>query len=465
MDDNVHLVLASRSKFGFPDLPLLIGRKQVKGIDISDLAFRAEEIKTYLELKLNQPVPLEDCRSLETRTEGWITGLLLFAYHGWGLLVDQGKALKVTGANIGDYFESQIYEKQAGWAQDLMLKTSLLDEFNAETCSVIFGEPEGNSWNDLIALLLENNLFVELIEDRGPWLRYHNLYKDFLQAKLAEDENKRWKLLELVYHHHLSQQDWEKAFAAARTIDDPRVMAETIEQASSPLFHAGRINLLAEWLEILPEEGYEVCPRLKILNGAITTIIENPISGFKIIDDLLNLDAIRATRDLYLKGLVSRATTYRLLGQYNKALSDIDTIFDSNTTQVEDLNILGEAYRESGLILNHLGKYTNSINSFRKSLDTYKQKQDYKNLALVHLDMGLVLMEHGDFDASMNHFQQALKTWTSQNNYPKLSILHNNLGILRLFTGDFPGSKEDLIIAISYAEKTSNIRMQAFSLA
>jgi len=47
MDDNTHLVMASRTLFDFPDLPLLIGRRMVKGIGFDELAFRAREIKSY----------------------------------------------------------------------------------------------------------------------------------------------------------------------------------------------------------------------------------------------------------------------------------------------------------------------------------------------------------------------------------------------------------------------------------
>ncbi|MEJ2448683.1 MAG: hypothetical protein P8Y37_12190, partial [Anaerolineales bacterium] len=154
MDDNVHLVIASRTQFGFPNLPLMIGRNQVKGIDFSDLAFRPEEIRAFLENKLDQPVSAEESKSLEASTEGWITGLLLIAYQRVSGLSLPNNALRVTGANIADYFASQVFEKHPTWLQSQMLKTSLLDEFNSEVCSKVFEEPEKASWNEFVEILL-----------------------------------------------------------------------------------------------------------------------------------------------------------------------------------------------------------------------------------------------------------------------------------------------------------------------
>ena len=79
VDENCHLVIASRTLLDLPDLPLMVGRSQVKGLSFEELAFQPQEIQSLLEKNYQQEITTEKARDLASQTEGWITGLLLSA--------------------------------------------------------------------------------------------------------------------------------------------------------------------------------------------------------------------------------------------------------------------------------------------------------------------------------------------------------------------------------------------------
>src|SRR6202142_2991162 len=71
--ENCHLVLSSRSLTALSDIPLLVAREQVGGLDFSALAFRQEEIQALL--AQNQQIHLSDetGHNLFEATDGGIT--------------------------------------------------------------------------------------------------------------------------------------------------------------------------------------------------------------------------------------------------------------------------------------------------------------------------------------------------------------------------------------------------------
>jgi len=465
MDDNTHLVMASRTLFDFPDLTLLIGRRMVKGIGFDELAFQTREIKSYYQEILQRDITDEETETLLDRTEGWITGLVFSVYTNLAHLPGSGKKGKITGADLFQYLADQVLEKQSQPIQDFLLRSSLFDEFNAEFCDQVLGQPDSGSWDEMISTLQQKNLFIQQVDDENSWIRYHTLFRDFLRARFRDlYPQAEKKILSRLLELYRESESWEKAFEIARQTGNPKLMAEVIDQANSDLIHQGRMKLLSSWLDLLPEEGFELVPWLHLLHGFTLTELGRPLQCQSKINHVLE-NLTNPSNDFLIMAFTWRATSNRLLGKYNEALDD--GLHAVRLSQAGSINnpLIAEAYREIGIANGRLGNNVDSIKYLKLSLKEYQKVHKKRNAAQVQIDLGHTYMQVGNYRDAKHQFDESLEYWSSFNNNNKLSILNNNLGYLAILNGNYQKANSFLQKALYYAQESSNIRLQALAIA
>ena len=121
---------------------------------------------------------------LQARTEGWITALhlaaLALARHPDRAAFLAG--LSGTERNIADYLAEDVLGSLPAELQLFLDQTSVLDEFCAELCNALTGRRDGL---DMLMRLQSEQLFVIPLDEQGEWFRYHHLFAEFLQGRLA----------------------------------------------------------------------------------------------------------------------------------------------------------------------------------------------------------------------------------------------------------------------------------------
>ncbi len=467
MDENCHLILSSRTLFDLPDLALMVNRSQIKGLGFEDLAFQPEEIKSLLEKNYQQHITNQESQILAKESEGWITGLLLSAETDLKNMINQSRAAKVSGVDIFDFLAEQVLNQQTPLIQHFLLRSSYLEEFNAELCKLVFGKPpKGNRWVKIISEVLKKNLFVLPVEDDSTWLRYHHLFRDFLQYRFRNDNpEEENQLLRQLLDVYTNDSAWEKAFDVVQRLDDANAMAKLITQASSSLFHSGRITLLAAWLKILPDQGLENYPELFALRGVTTTMMGDPLLGLSQLQLAVRHPRVLKNTNHLARALLCRATTYRLLGRYTDAQEDAIQALNLAIEKGDNITLLAESERETGLASQNLGNIKNAQIYFQRSLKTYQTINDSKNAALVQMDLGILLTTQGNFPEANHQYQQALKLWLKLDNIDQQASLMNNLGVLSHTKGDYLKALDWFELSLQKANQTSNLRIQAFTNA
>jgi LuxR family transcriptional regulator, maltose regulon positive regulatory protein len=254
---SMHLVIASRED-PLLSLASLRGWGLVAEIRGRGLRFTREEIAAYLRQLDEGTVSEEMVARLEAQTEGWVTGLYLATLP----LRDPDLApVSPAGALAGnryvtEYLEEQILPRMSGPLQDFLLKTSVLNQLNADLCRAVVGPGDELDCQDTLETLERTNLFTTALDDRGQWYRYHHLFQDFLRQHLG----KRHSVQEIAALHRRASAWYadnglvEEALPQALAAGDADRAAALVEAQVHPLLNRALWRTLQEWMGMLPDE-------------------------------------------------------------------------------------------------------------------------------------------------------------------------------------------------------------------
>ena len=464
MDESCHLILSSRTLLALPDLPLMVARSQVGGLDFEELAFRPDEIQALALQNHHLVIPDSHAEELVQETEGWITGLLLSTQTFWHGMADRVRVARASGVGLYDYLAQQVLDQQPAEIRDFLLRTSLLEEFDAALCEMVLGSEV--AWQHRIERVLQSNLFVLPVDNGGTWLRYHHLFRDFLQARMARDhpdEQERilWRLADV----YADRGEWEKAHNACGRLGDLAATADLIERAGTPMVKSGRLVLLAEWIDLLPLDLLDARPGLLSVRGDVAVMLGNVTRGLSWLNQAEA--ALRAADDQtrLARTLVRRSVAHRFLGQYRASLDDADEALALSTNGENLQAVQAGALRARGTALYNMGQLQPAIAWLERSLTAHTALGNQQSAALLYNELGLTYMSAGRFAMALDHYQRALDFWRQNGNLFRQATILNNLGVLHHLQGDYEQALIFLDRAHQTAQKSGYPRMGAIALA
>ncbi|WP_309492792.1 AAA family ATPase [Paenibacillus anseongensis] len=157
----MHLVITTRED---PPLPLarLRARGQLTELRAADLRFTLSEAAAFLNQTMGLNLSPDNIALLESRTEGWITGLQLAAISMEGLHDATSFIKSFTGSHrfVLDYLVEEVLHKQSERVQTFLLHTSILDRFCAPLCDAVMRLAPSSSSEETLKQLELANLFL-----------------------------------------------------------------------------------------------------------------------------------------------------------------------------------------------------------------------------------------------------------------------------------------------------------------
>lgn len=472
VDENCHIILASRKLLSIPDMALLIARGYVGGMDYEDMAYEADELQKLTEHNFGYSMPRDEADILIDATDGWIIGLLLSAQSKLRSISGRMRLMRASGLDLYDYLAEQVLNQQPPMIHDFLLRTALLEEFDAALCAEILDEswcPPGHSWQDLIAEVLRRNLFVLPLGEESAWLRYNHVFQDFLQKRLMKSRPEEEHLiLERLARYYQRQANWEKAHYYLHRLGDLSAVADLIETAGLPLLYAGRLSLLWAWLEELPPGFLTERPVLLALQGDVLTRQGDLQQGLATLSTAIDLLSAESAPIYLAQALIRRAVAHRLHGDYSEALSDTDRAlamlpqFEKSEPYLDQVHAL--ALRSKGTVFFAQGKPEEGITLLQDALAIYEELQEPFNAASIRQDKAVVSLRMGQYGAALELFQQALIAWQDFGHLAGQALVLNNMGYLHHLQGDYEATLNHLEEALDCASRSGSTRTEAYAL-
>ena len=224
-------------------------------------------------------LPQDALECLTARAEGWGAGLRLAAISMQGHPDPEQfvKEFVAEDSPVVGYLVEEVLNAQPPGIRDLLLRTSILDSFDAGLANELSGEHAGNEVPDLVRA----NAFV--LPTGSGWYRYHALFADVLRLKLrcespdlvpelhrqAAGWYRRNGLLTPAVRHAAAAGDWQ---LASRIV----VGELAVGQLTQP---GGNHSLAHEFARMRPAQGW-TRPEPLLVAAALTLAEDQPGSSW-----------------------------------------------------------------------------------------------------------------------------------------------------------------------------------------
>ena len=220
-------------------------------------------------------------------------------------------------------------------------------------------------------LVVQKNLFALPVGANGQWLRYHHLFRDFLQERFRiERPEEALAILQRLAQYHEAHGSWEKAYQLYKQLGDFDALVNLIERAGIYMYQNAKLTL-DSWLKDVPPSLLQKRPGLLSLRGAIETAKSNVPDGIDLLNSAIKIfRGENNTADLSL-ALVRRGNAYRILGNYKDAFYDANQAIELTSADDNLQWIYADALRIKGLGLFQQGHTVQASKYLERALDIY----------------------------------------------------------------------------------------------
>ncbi|HWS56172.1 MAG TPA: tetratricopeptide repeat protein, partial [Pyrinomonadaceae bacterium] len=414
LPDLIHVVIISRD---VPPLALARMRTQASlaVIDRQELLFTDEETRELFRSVFDLELTPEQLSEYRERTHGWITALQLVRQVAQRQALARGEAaaptdlvevLRQSERDIFDYFAEEVFADEAEDVRQFLLRLSLLDRVEPETCGRLY--PEAHRASTLQALV-RRNVFISLASDeRGEEYRLHPLFRSFLQRRFRAEAGRRGVASEhsRLADYFLERGQWEQAMSHLLAAEEHDRAAATIAERGGAWVSAGALGSLASFADAVPRESLERHPRALLHVAEVARVRDEHDAAQALYHRAAALLHGQDDREGEAEALYSLATIARRRGECETAFSYLDRAVELSD---ERSVVRTKCANTRGLCLVALGQWTEAEREFRAALQLAEERGDHYYARLISHNLGMPAGVRGDFREALRWLRRMIR--------------------------------------------------------
>ncbi len=459
LPDQVRFNIASRNIYGVPTITLVTDQEMTL-IGQKELRFRADEIQALVKQNQHISLPYEQAAHLAEVADGWILALQLGARS-----LQTGAAPHLEGAldDIYAFLLQEVLDPQSPQLKTLMLATSIVDEFDEALCNHLLGS---GSAAEQLRRLPERNLFVTKIETgQGTSYQYHQLFSEFLRAKLWESDSNWARTLHYrAAEWYEAREQWDLAVQHYLEGSDYASAAKIMDYRAIQVYTNGQIQVISKWTDTLVNHPSLLAEAPRLALTRAKTLIDQGGSTDRT-EYLLHVAeaGLRRQGDMVqlANALVTRGMLERFRNNYTEALALAQQVL--NLLADEKGHRWLQALRLQGICLGQQGQYEEAAQALETAAAGFRASEELHDLAEALRDLAVTYFQIGN----IYRVQQVVNETAQirrKTGGDRLCGALSNLGFLYQLTGHYREAYQAYDEALQIAETAKYSRTLTHTL-
>ena len=452
-----HLVLASRMLPNIQGLARLIAQRRAVFFDYAVLQWSAEDIQQLALKSTGVELTPSNAAQLALHMNGWVTGIILS--------LDQDVStpqpvfdLAADASHVYAFFAEQIIAPLPPDLLRFLEDTSVLEDLSPQRCNALRHTHDAGAF---LAEITRRGLFIS---QRGSWLTYHSLFRDFLRARLAHDPVRERVLLLRAAELYRGDDELDRALecylaaradAAAITLLRDRI--PSLRQRSRQNTLLACFERLATYLE---QTGRERILPPDLLLAQVR--VYGDLALWDRAEIALRLAETVGDEHIRLEAAILSAELLLLQGFSDEAqevLNDISRVSLPPSLQLEYYLTLGRAQ----ILSDRAALAIDALEAaYALAPQVMLAEELPLKLAIISDNLGWVYATRGERITALRHLKRADACWQASGNHGRRAVTLNNIGMLAVEERLNAEARAAFVTGLDVARQTARYREELY---